>query len=95
MALELEKELLFQAMAAPIGIVVQTEELDLAQVNFGKARKAEPSCHAIEVRRSPRAPLTELWLVKTAKIPLPPAPAPSADIPPPAIQGLSLKDLGL
>lgn len=94
MALELEKELLFQAMAAPIGIVIQTEELDLAQVNLGKARKAEPSCHQIEVRRSPRSPLTELWLVKVDKIPLPPPPA-KADEPPVAIASISLKDLGL
>lgn len=96
MALDLERELLFQAMAAPIGIVIQTEELDLDLVRLGKARAAEPETRAIEIRRSPASPQTELWLVRVEKIPKAPAtPAPMEAAPPPAIEIISLGDLGL
>lgn len=61
-----ELELLYQALASPIGIVVRTSNFSLCQQRFYRARReaGDPALDCLQLRRSPFAPEGEIWIVK-------------------------------
>ena len=60
------KQLLYQAKASAIGIVVTVSDVPAAIAQFTLARKelADPDLKQIQVRRAPNNPDGALWLVK-------------------------------
>lgn len=62
-----ELELLYQALHSPIGIVVVTDNYNLALGRLYKARReaADPELDKLQFRRSPTAPETQIWITKT------------------------------
>ena len=56
----------YQALASPIGIVLEVSSVEAAIQQFVLARKrlADDVLADIEVRRSPINPTSEIWLVK-------------------------------
>lgn len=59
-------EILYAAIASPIGVVVSVSDFQLCQARLYKARKqsGDPSLDCLQLRRSPINPETELWIVK-------------------------------
>lgn len=60
-------ELLYTALASPIGCVVTTNDFARAQQKLysARAKSGDPSLDILQFRRSPLAPETEIWIVKT------------------------------
>lgn len=63
---EIARELCFQAMASPFGIVIQTDNLDSAKSFISMARKGDKALASLVIKRNPDPGVTnELWLVRT------------------------------
>ena len=60
-----ELEILYQAVASPLGLVVKTSDFQLAQQRLYKARResGDLELDRLQFRHSPHAP-DELWIVK-------------------------------
>lgn len=81
---------LYQALAAPIGIVLRSNDPERARAACysARAKAGDPALAALEIRLSPRAPKAELFLVKKG------ASGTFGEAPPPA-NVPTLRDLGL
>jgi hypothetical protein len=66
MAMLGEIEYLYQALASPIGIVLEVSDVGIAQQRLYKARRdsGDPELDRLQLRRSPFLPESELWVVK-------------------------------
>lgn len=93
-AYDREKELLFQAAASPLGIVVASLELELDIKRLEKARQGEAQLAGLEFRRDPENPKERLWIVKVQRQGAPKA---LAEPPPKALDpaAINLEDLRL
>jgi hypothetical protein len=71
-------ELLYRALAAPIGIAVLCSDATRARNSLyvARAKLADPLLDRLQVRVNPLLPAKELWLIKTPEAPkAPPKPA--------------------
>lgn len=70
--LEQERELLYRAMASPLGLVIAVSDFSLAQQRLYKARRdlSDPDLAKLQFRRSPLKPEAELWIVKEGRVEL-------------------------
>lgn len=70
--------LLYQALAAELGIVLRVNDFERANQALYAARRkcGDPSLDVLQFRRSPVAPETELWVVRGAEPGAKPKPAP-------------------
>ena len=66
--------LLYEALAEPIGLVVQVSDFPLAQSRLYAARRksGDPSLAVLQLRRSPYNPDGELWITRSDAVMLPP-----------------------
>lgn len=78
--MEKELALLYEALGKDLGMIVQTSNVQLCLQRFYKARResGDPELMTLQFRRSPKAPHTELWIVKGKK-PIPSTPPPPPD----------------
>lgn len=67
---ESELELLYRALASPIGIVIAVSDFALAQQRLYKARResGDPDLDKLQLNRSPFN-TDELWIVKGGTVP--------------------------
>lgn len=61
-------EVLYRAMASPLGIVVAVSDFQLcSQRLYAARRKAlDTSLECLQIKRSPYSPESEIWVVKTS-----------------------------
>lgn len=64
-----ELEILYQAAASPCGVVVLTDNVQLALQRFYKARKAanDEALSCLQLRRNPQKPEEEIWIINQGK----------------------------
>lgn len=62
-------EFMYQALAAPVGIALATQNPAGAKALLYSARSAaaDPALMGLNIMPSPRAPETEIWLVKSTR----------------------------
>lgn len=60
-------ELLYAALASPIGCAVTVNDFTKAQqrLYIARTKSGDPSLDILQFRRSPLSPETEIWIVKT------------------------------
>lgn len=61
-----ELELLYQALASPLGIVIRVDNFQLAQAKLYAARRqsGDPELACLQLRHSPFDPEQELWIIR-------------------------------
>lgn len=66
------QEILYQALASPLGLVLQVSNFTTANQALYRARAAvgDPALAVLQFRRNPDNP-NELWIVKGGKVELP------------------------
>jgi hypothetical protein len=62
-------EILYQALASPIGLVIAVGDFvkDQAKLYQARSKSGDPDLEVLQFRRSPHNPEQELWIVKGAK----------------------------
>ncbi len=65
-SIDLKSELLYRALAAPIGIAIATNNAQRARVELCQARKAtqDQSLMRLDITLSPEHPDREVWMIK-------------------------------
>ncbi len=71
-------ELLYSALATPIGIAITVSDFERARGKLYAARRAsgDPALDALQLRRSPVHPEFEIWIVKGTSMPKTESPVP-------------------
>lgn len=64
-----ELEFLYQAMDSPLGICLVTSDIRLAHQRLHKAKResGDPALDVIQIRTSPLASTSEIWLTRGKK----------------------------
>lgn len=62
-------EVLYEALASPLGIVLLVDDVERARQTLYRLRReaADPDLQQLALAPSPEAPTTELWIIKKDK----------------------------